>query len=200
MASRNNTSFIEAFLQDAIDVRRSKGVVHLVPYFFIGCYGVGAGAAYFFAPQFFTEGKWDVAATVYSGVLAFNALTLALSWFAIGRVLEIISNPGFSSFLKSNGMLSKYSFYCSFIHLTQVLAATVTFFSLLLLFIQSIPIWGQQMALAAVVGSTLYALKWSLGAVRIASDLIVHFATYDGLDKSQKQALRVAVNNSEVAG
>jgi hypothetical protein len=49
--------------------------------------------------------------------------------------------------------------------------------------------------LAVVIATTLYALRWSLGAVRIASDLIRQFAIFDGLDPKQKQALRVAVDN-----
>lgn len=191
----NKPSFIDDFLQDAVDVRRQRGSIHLIPWFLLFCLGLGGLSSHYFPAEFFGPSRWDVSATVYAGILAFNAITLALSWSAISRVLEIISNPGFSSFLKNHGMLNKYSFYVTFIHAIQIMASTVTLVALVAIFIPEIPLLGDRIALALVVGSTFYALRWSVGAVQITRDLIDHFATYDGMDPAQKQKLRVAVNN-----
>lgn len=187
--------FISELLQDAAEVSRTKGVIHALPYYLVIFIALGSLAAYFTPIEFFAVERWDVSATVYSGILAFNAITLALSWSAIGRVLEIMSNPGFSSFLQSSGMLKTYRFYVSFIHITQVAASAVTFAALITIMLPVIPIWGEHIMLSLVVGFTLWALRWSLGAVRIVSDLVDSFATFDGLNDSQKQALRIAVNN-----
>lgn len=193
--TKNRESFISQLFQDAAEVSRSKGALHVFPYYFLSFMGLGAVAAFNIPIEFFAIERWDIPATVYSGILAFNAITLALSWAAIGRILEIMSNPGFSSFLQSSGMLKKYSFYVSFIHLTQVVASVVTLTTLIASMLPVIPIEGAQIMLALVIGFTFYALRWSLGAVRIVSDLINSFATFDGLDDSQKQALRLAVDN-----
>ena len=191
----NKHSFIDDVLQDAIDVRRAKGNIHLIPLVLFFCLFLGGLSSYYFPADFFQSALWGVSATVYSGILAFNAITLALSWSAIGRILEIISNPGFSSFLKGQGMLNKYSFYVTFIHAIQVTASTSTLIALVMIFIPLVTIWGHRVIWAVVIGTTLYALRWSVGAVRITRDLIIHFATYDGLDPGEQQQLRMAVNN-----
>jgi hypothetical protein len=191
----DKATFFDSFLQDIIDVRQRKGTVHIFPFILGTFFAVGGVAAYYFPWSFFSPEEWDSSATVYSGILAFNAITLALSWGAVGRVLEIMSNPGFSSFLQTHGMLNKYSFYVTFLHIIQVIAATCTLVALVMIFIALVPEWVNRVMLAVVIATTLYALRWSLGAVRIASDLIRQFAIFDGLDPKQKQALRVAVDN-----
>ena len=99
--------------------------------------------------------------------------------------------------MQSSGMLKKYFFYVSFVHITQVLASVVTLPALIVSVLPVIPIQSAQIMLGLVICFTLFALRWSLAAVKIVSDLIHNFATFDGLDDNQKHALRIAVDNEK---
>lgn len=189
--------FIAQFFADVAETIKRKGAWHAVPSFLIVFMVIGGLAAYYISIDFFSEKRWDVSTTVYSGILAFNAITLALSWSAIGRILEIMSNPGFSSFLQSSGMFKVYNFYVSFVHVTQVIASTITLVALICILLPIIPILWKQFMLAIVIGFTLWALRWSLAAVRIVSDLIRHFAVFDSLTESEKKKLRNAVDDDK---
>lgn len=187
-------SFIECWLDDAKAGYQRMGLRSLFPYILFSFGAISAGATYFIPNGFFFPSNWAVAATVYTGLLAFNALTLALAWGAIGRIYESITRPEFSSFLKNGGVLSTYLFYVSFVHLVQVVAAFVTLGSLIELFLPLGPIYDKA-CFAATLTATLYALRWALGAVAIVQDLSWHYASYDSLAPEDKKRLRLAVNN-----
>ena len=194
MADGQRPTFVESWFDDAKADYQRRGLRSLFPTTLILCAGLSAAAAYFVPNGFFFPSKWDVAATVYTGLLAFNALTLALAWGAIGRIYESIAQPGFSSFLKDGGVLSTYLFYISFVHVVQVIAAFVTLVSLVMLFLPLGPLYDK-VSLAATLAATLYALRWAFGAVSIVQDLSWYYATYDSMAPDEKQKLRLAVSN-----
>ena len=146
--------------------------------------------------SFFYPRRWDVSVAVYSGLLAFNALTMALAWSGIGRVYDTLSSPKFSSFLQHTGVLGRYHFTLGFIHTVQSLAALITIGSMGVLLIGHIGIFWDRVALAATIGATLYALWWAYSAAQVARDLSWHHATFDGLDEQQINAIWLAVDNS----
>ena len=68
---------------------------------------ISGAAAYYMPAEFWSDQRWDVSATVYTGVLTVNGLILALSWSAFSRIYESISAPKFSAFLRKHGLLNK---------------------------------------------------------------------------------------------
>jgi hypothetical protein len=191
-------SFIESWLDDTKDLYKAKGAWALFPVSLIVFACLAVGAAYFIPSTFFEDQNWDVSVTVYTGLLAFNALTLALAWSAIGRVYESITRTDFSAFLKAGGVLSKYLFYISFIHVAQAVAAFVTLISLVIVFMP-VPDVYDRVCLGATLTATLFALRWALGAVTIVQDLSWHFASYDALGPDEKRQLHLAVNNDDTS-
>ena len=169
---------------------------HLLPWKLFLCFGCGWLLASNIQSSFFYPRNWDVSVAIYSGLLAFNALTMALAWSGIGRVYDTMSAPKFSSFLQHTGVLSKYLFTLGFIHTVQSLASLITIFSLGLLLIGRVDILLDRIALASTVGATLYALWWAYSSARVARDLSWYYATFDDLDDEQINQIRLAVDNS----
>lgn len=195
--SDQRPSFIECWFDDTKASGKNRGwFVTLVPWTVGSCAALSAAASYFTPVTFFFPSNWDVSATVLTGLLAFNALTLALAWGAIGRIYESVSQPGFSSYLRAGGVLATYLFYISYIHLTQVTAALVSLVTLVVLFMP-VPLLCHQILFGMTLATTLYALRWALGAVTVVQDLSWHFATYDGLAPEDKNKLRLAVSNNK---
>lgn len=163
------------------------------------CFGFGYGMATSISSDFFFPRRWDVSVAVYSGLLAFNALTMALAWSGIGRVYDTLSAPKFSNFLQHAGVLARYHFVLGFIHTVQSIAALITIAAMGSLLVATFPLWADRLALAATVGATLYALWWAYSAAQVARDLSWHHATFDGLDEEQINSIRLAVDNGRAA-
>ena len=189
-------TFIETLLDEAKSDFRKRGVRALVPWYLVLSVIAGATIVFFVPRDFYGQINQDVSATMYAGILAFNAITLALSWSAIAKVLEIITQKDFSTFLRNNGLVSIYRFYVELVHGTQIVAAFVSLMAMLILMVGSaVPDLVHQCLLGATITFTLYAVRWSHGAAQIANDLIFQYSKFDGLNDSEKSALRMAVNN-----
>tara|TARA_Y100000815_G_scaffold273044_1_gene303331 strand:- start:746 stop:1336 length:591 start_codon:yes stop_codon:yes gene_type:complete len=184
----------EAWLKD-IRANWARGPIHVLPWRVAICCGAGFLVALNIEASFFYPRRWDVSVALYAGLLAFNALTMALAWSGIGRVYDSLAAPSFSSFLQHSGVLSTYLFILGFIHGVQTIAALLAIASLGILLVGWIPIWVDRITLALTLGSTLYALWWAYLAARVARDLSWHHATFDSLDEEQIQRIRLAVDN-----
>lgn len=95
-------------------------------------------------------------------------------------------------FLRRHDLLKSYIFQVDYIHLTQVGALSWSGIALVICVIDHLPLavagWItlltlQRIALACTIASTIYALKYALGAVRIMQDLVWYSAYFvDGPD------------------
>jgi hypothetical protein len=189
-------TFIESFLRETLDDYKKRGYRAFVPSYLLLALAGAVAVVHYIPGDFYMPLNQDVSATVYSGVLAFNAITLALSWSALGKILETITQKDFCSFLRSSGLLNLYRFYVDMIHGVQVAASVATFAALLVLLVGNIvPDIVHQSLAVATITLTLYAMRWSHGAVQISNDLIWQYAKFDGLDDEEKKALRMVVNN-----
>ncbi|MEM1234715.1 MAG: hypothetical protein AAGH70_11375 [Pseudomonadota bacterium] len=174
----------------------------IFPWKILLCAALGWLVASNIRSDFFFPRRWDVSVAVYSGLLAFNALTMALAWNGISRVYDTMSSPKFSNFLQHTGVLARYHFILGFIHAIQSIAALITIAALALLLMKEVPglgmigIFWDRVAFAGTIGATLYALWWAYSAAVVARDLSWHHATFDGLDEEQIDQIRLAVDNT----
>ena len=175
---------------------KHRGILGIVPWVLILCGLLGWLFASNISSDFFFPRRWDVSVTLYAGLLAFNALTMALAWSGITKVYDSITEPGFANFLQHTGILAHYHFTLGFIHAVQVFAAAVTLLSVGVLMVAWIPIQIDRIALGITVGATLYALRWAYASAGVARDLAWHYATFDGLSNEERQRIRLAVDNS----
>lgn len=199
MNARRRPSFLESWLGDTREIVSEKGSWAIIPWSFLACGAGGSLIGYFMPASFFQDTRWDVSATFYAGLLAFNALTLALAWNAFGGVFERLSRTDFSAFLKSAGELEKYLFMISYIHLMQVVAAAVTLLSAVVIFMPVPWVWMDRIFIGVTVCFTAYALRWAVGSVKVSQDLVWNFSTFDALDAESKRRLRLAVNNENAS-
>lgn len=196
MATRNNPPTLRQAWLDDLRTTWANHRLSVLPWRIALCAGAGWLVASNLQSVFFYPRNWDVSVAVYSGLLAFNALTMALAWSGIGRVYDSMSAPRFSSFLQHTGVLARYHFILGFIHAVQTLAALVTIASMGILLVGQINIFWDRIAFASTLGATLYALWWAYSAARVARDLSWHHATFDGLDDDQIDQIRLAVDNT----
>lgn len=191
-------SFIESFLRETLDDYKARGWVAFLPSYLLLALGCSIAIVRYVPNDFYMPLNQDISATVYAGILAFNAITLALSWSAIGKIQETITQKEFCSFLRDGGLLNSYGFYVDLIHAVQVFASIATFAAMLVLLIgNAVPDIVHQSLMAATITLTLYAMRWSHGAVQISNDLIWQYAKFDGLDEEEKKRLRMVVNNDQ---
>lgn len=193
--TRRRPSFLESWLDDTKDIVSSRGAWAIVPWSFLVALGVGVACGIFMPTAFFSVRNWGVSATFYGGVLAFNALTLALAWNAFGGVFERIARTEFANFLRESGELEKYLFTISYIHIVQVLASVVTLAGGMLVFMPIEYVQVDRVCLGATTTLTVYALRWAMGAVRVSQDIVWNYAVFDGLSSEEKKRLRLAASN-----
>ncbi len=158
------------------------------------CGGAGGCVAYFVPASFWSDSKWDVAATVYTGVLTLNGLILALSWSAFSRIYESISAPKFCSFLRRHGLLNKYIVTVSSIHGLQLVSILFSGAGLVVLLLDVPYLIVDRVILAFVIAFSVYAIQQASAAVGIMNDLLWQKSIFDESSESGPDPRVVPMN------
>lgn len=193
MADRERHLF-PLFLDQVKASWKQGGFWRVLPWVLGLCVGAGYAVSRFAPAEIFAQAQWGTVTSIYSGVLTFNGITLALTWAAIGKVYETISRGEFSRFLRAAGALDDYQFYIQFMHLIQILAAVSAVVALFVTYMP-VPENAKRIAMGVVVATTLYAIKWASGSVRVARDLTDHQTTFDRLTEDEKRRVWLAASN-----
>lgn len=172
-------TFIESWIDDIGDDVKSYGAYKLLPWILALCIGFGWCASQLVDHAEFWK-RPEVSCVFFTACLTINALLLALSWSSFAKIYEIAGRPEIGRFLKSRGLLSFYIFQVDFIHITQVIAVTFSGLALILSVTPGLakyPIYFSidtiyDAAFTMAIASTIYALRYALGAVKIMQDLV----------------------------
>jgi hypothetical protein len=117
----------------------------------------------------------------FTAILTINGLLLAPSWGSFAKIYEIASEPRLANFLRRHGLLRSYIFHVDFIHVAQIVALCWSGLALVICVVESLPAWVshwvdlltlQRLVFVGTVASTVYALMYALGAVRLMQDLM----------------------------
>ena len=173
----DNPSFVKAWLTDLTEEIDDKWY-RIIPIWFIVFFAIGAAVAYFL-PSKFWDPLRDTSTIVYTGLLTFNGIVLALSWSAFAKIYDIIGAGRFASFLRDGKVLNSYLFAVRYIHASQMLAMVSSIGALMLLQFSETPLIWQRVALGAMLGFGMYAIKQAASAVGIMQDLIHYRALFD---------------------
>jgi hypothetical protein len=177
-------SFLEAWLDDLRDDLGRYGKRKLVPWALLACSAFGVAVAMLVPVEHFWE-KPEVSVVFFTAAVTINGLLLALSWGSFAKIYELASEPAMASFLRRHNLLNSYIFHVDFIHVAQVCALSWSGGALILCVIGHFPpaiakyvslLMLQKISLAGCVASSIYALKYALGAVRIMQDLVWYSA------------------------
>lgn len=138
-----------------------------------------AGVACFVPAAFWADARLDVATTVYTGILTFNGLILALSWSAFSRIHEMIGAPKFCAFLRRNGLLNKYIVTVSFIHGLQLFAVVASAVGLIALLLSVPYLIIDRILFGVMTFGSIWAVQQASTAVGIMHDLLWQKALFD---------------------
>lgn len=184
--------FIELFLEDITDGYRHDGLKSLIPFLFIIVFLCSFLFSFYLLPsKVFGEENAVKLISIFAALLTFNAITFALSWSSLTRVLELISTPGFSSYLRQNDMINGYIFYLKYIQFWQVIACITTFCGLLFTITYLDLVQLDRIIFAMSSGCTAFALRWAVGSISILADLTFYHSKYDSLPEADKAQLRL---------
>jgi len=173
-------SFIDSWLADIREDYLRYDRRKLVPWAALACVAIGATVTALVPKDHFWN-KPEVSVVFFTAAVTINGLLLALSWASFAKIYDIASEPKLAAFLRRNDLLRDYIFHVDFIHATQVAALSCSGAALILCVIEHMPapieayvttLTLQKIGLAATVATTIYALKYALGAVRIMQDLV----------------------------
>jgi hypothetical protein len=110
-------------------------------------------------------------ATIYGGVLAFNALLLAVGWSAFSKIYEVIGNKEFASFLRRHDILDIHIMFVDLVHVALALSAFLSFVGTVALALP-LPMMAHRVLFSGMVGMSLYSMTEALRASSMMNDLI----------------------------
>jgi hypothetical protein len=177
-------SFLVAWLDDLREDLARYGKRKLVPSTLLVCCAAGSAVALLVPTDHFWE-KPEISVVFFTAAVTINGLLLALSWGSFAKIYELASAPAMASFLRRHGLLNSYIFHVDFIHIAQVCALSWSGVALILCVIEHLPhevaryislLVLQKVSLAGCVASSIYALIYALGAVKIMQDLVWYSA------------------------
>jgi hypothetical protein len=177
-------TFVEAWLADIQEDVRRYGKRKLLPIALIICAVIGAMVAILVPADHFWN-KPEVSVVFFTATLTMNGLLLALSWSSFAKIYEIASEPKLAASLRRNNLLNGYIFQVDYIHFTQITALICSGAALVFSVLGHLPhiveenvslLTIQKVGLGLVVMSSIYGLKYALGAVRLMQDLVWYVA------------------------
>ncbi|KAB0678047.1 hypothetical protein [Aureimonas leprariae] len=185
--NRSRPSLLELWFEALRDDVATKGARAVVPYWLALILGISTCAATLVS-QDKVLAEPSVTATLYGGVLALDALLLALSWSAFSRIYDAMFAPGFYEFLRKHQMLNVYLFHVGYIHASQIAAVLATGLALIVSLITVFPMWMHQVSFASSIFFSIYAIRQATGSVTLMHDIVWYKALYleeRGKDQAQ---------------
>lgn len=196
MADNGRQDMFSLFLDEVKADWRRGGLRGVVPWTLSLCAAAGIYVGFWSPAKLFTDVQWQTLTGVYAGVLTFNGITLALTWGAISKVYETITRGEFARFLRVANSLEQYQFYIQFMHLVQIFAAVLAVIGLFMTLVP-LPEDVHRGAMSLVVASTLYAIKWASGSVRVVRELTDRQATFESLSEEEKGRVWLAASSGK---
>jgi hypothetical protein len=169
--------FLKWWLQD-LSESLDDGWYNIIPSWLLLFLVIG-GAVAFLMPDNFWTWRRDNATVVYAAILTMNGIILALSWGAFAKIYETIGAPRFSAFLKEQGVLEKFLFFVSYVHISQIIALSLSAITLIVTQFEDIDLRWQRFAMGITIGFGIYAIKQAAGSVTVMHDLIRYRAIFD---------------------
>jgi len=132
---------------------------------------VGELSAYYVPAKFWSDDGWGTLATVYSGILTFDGILLAVGWSAYSKVYEIIGSATYASFMRRNDILDIHLVAIDLVLFFLTISAVLAGMGLIVA-LCPVPIMVDRALFGAMVGFALYSLVQTRRASGMMHDLI----------------------------
>ena len=180
-------NFIQAWVKDLKD-EVDDNWLRIFPIWIISFLFCGGIVGYYLPDSFWSRDR-DTATIVYTGILTFNGILLALSWSAFAKIYDMIGAGRFSAFLHDNGVLDSYLFLVRYVHASQMAAMVASIVTLLLVQFPDVALEWQRAACVVTLGLSAYGIKEASLAVGVMQDLVRYKAIYDAEGRSNLRAV-----------
>jgi len=167
-------------------IGKSAGDWHwraLLPVWPLVCLSLRAGAVWILPAAFWTPDHQDLAALVYLVIVLTNGMLLATGWTGLTKMYEAISTPGFFSYLVSEELMPGY-----FVRWVQILPLVISALSLATLLSNPALVTYDQIAFAATVATSAYALRTVSHLGHVVQDVLWQKAIVDEFPGRQRSA------------
>lgn len=173
----NRPSFPVSLASGLKIAARRRGWAAYVPCWILACLFVGAVTGYV-APSKIWNKDYSTGISIYSGLLTFNGILMAVGWSSFSKIYEIIGKGGFGDFLRRNDLLEMHILY---VDLAQFSLVFSTFTCAAAMVLTAMPVIDvlNRVALTLSVGATLYAIVKCVGLTQAMHDLIWESTIHD---------------------
>jgi len=171
-------SFPQAFAEALSFAAQKRGWRAYIPVRLLLCSLVGLAISFNLPATLWDEKNISNALNIYTGLLAFNGLLLAIGWGAYSRLYELIGSGAFSKFLKRNNLLNHHIFFIELSQITLVLSSLASgfgLFSVLLPF----NVVVSRVIIGASVALTAYAILKAVEATQAMNQVLWEAADFE---------------------
>lgn len=173
--------FAAYWLRDLAANLDHRGWIALIPLHSSVCVALGAILAIYARDQLWQEMQNIIA--LYAAGLAVNAILLAVSWAGFSRILDIMGDAEFGTWLRRHSLFGYFRFSIDFIQIVQMLAVGGMAAGLGIC-LTPLPDVYQRVALGFATASSLYAGWWAVGTVRIMQDISNHRSSFNNAPRN----------------
>lgn len=150
----------------------------LFPFWILAAIALGTSVVWFVPESFWSKGERATVISIFSAMVTFNGILLALCWSAFGKVYEIIGSGAFAAHLRKHNLLNHYLVFVGYCHFSQVLAISMTALAIFSLWLPFAP-WFVRSIFVAAIASTAYAVRQGVATSTVMQDLIWEKSNFD---------------------
>jgi len=174
-------SFPKVFAQGLALAAERRGYHAYLPSRLLLCFGSGALVAWQLPSELWSVEKRTDLIAIFSALLAFNGLLLAIGWGAFSRIYELIGAGPFAAFLKRNDILKYHILFIEIAQVTLVFASVSSGFGVFSAWL-SFELWFDKLIMTATIGLTGYAIIKAIEATQAMNEILWEAADFQNQD------------------
>ncbi len=170
--------FPEVFAQGLAVAAEKRGYLAYLPLRLLLCFGSGALIAWQLPDELWSMSKCADLIAIFSALLAFNGLLLAIGWGAFSRIYELIGTGPFADFLKRRDILNYHILFIEIAQASLVLASVASGFGVFSTWLP-FQIWFDKVIMLVTIGLTGYGLIKAIESTQAMNEILWEAADFE---------------------
>lgn len=171
-------SFPQTFADGLSVAAKNRGWRAYVPWKIAICVGVATTIAVTLPSTLWGAKARPELISIYSGVLAFSGLVLAIGWGAFSRIYELIGSGPFSKFLRRNGILKYHILFVEMAQFSLVLSCLTSGIGLFSTWLP-FTLAADRAILGAAIATTGYAVLKAIESTQAMNEILWEAAEFE---------------------